>query len=84
MIDASFTLVPIQRNTHVESAKIKEGETPAEWQEDAATAKLRQKDVDARWTKKHTQESLRLQESHLRRCRLEAHSRVRHDASERS
>ena len=53
MIDVSFTLVPIQRNTRDENTSIKEGETPAAWQEDQATAKLRQKDVDARWTKKH-------------------------------
>ena len=53
MIDSSFTLVPIQRSTRDENAQLKAGETPAEWEEDAATAKLRQKDVDARWTKKH-------------------------------
>ena len=53
MIDSSFTLVPIQRNTRDENATIKEGEIPPDWQEDTATAKLRQKDVDARWTKKH-------------------------------
>ena len=53
MVDSSFTLVPIQRNTRDENATIKQGDTPAKWQEDAATAKLRQKDVDARWTQKH-------------------------------
>ena len=52
MVDSSFTLVPIQRNTRDENATIKQGDTPAKWQEDAATAKLRQKDVDARWTQK--------------------------------
>lgn len=53
MVDASFVLVPIQRNTREENATIKEGKTPAAWQEDQATAKLRQKDVDARWTQKN-------------------------------
>ena len=31
MIDASFTLVPIQRNTRDENATIKGGETPPDW-----------------------------------------------------
>ena len=53
MIDSSFTSVPIQRNTRDENTKLKAGETPAAWEEGAATVKLRQKDVDARWTKKH-------------------------------
>ena len=53
MVDSSFTLVPIQRNTRDENATLKQGDIPAKWQEDKATAKLQQKDVDARWTKKH-------------------------------
>jgi IS5 family transposase len=36
-----------------DNAKIKAGETPAEWE--AQPAKNRQKDKDARWTKKHGQ-----------------------------
>ena len=53
MMNSSFTLVPIQRNTRDENTTIKAGKTPPDRQEDSATAKLRQKDVDARWTKKH-------------------------------
>jgi len=34
-----------------DNAKVKAGETPAEWE--AQPAKNRQKDKDARWTKKH-------------------------------
>ena len=52
ILDSTFVLTPIQRNTRDENATIKRGETPADWQEDKATAKRRQKDVDARWTKK--------------------------------
>ena len=52
MVDGSFMLAPIQRNTRDENASLKRGETPAAWKEDKATAKLRQKDVDARWTTK--------------------------------
>ena len=53
MIDASFTLMQIERNTHDENAKLKVSETPAVWEADATAAKLRQKDLDSRWTKKH-------------------------------
>lgn len=53
MVDSSFVLVPIQRNTRDENKTIKDDEVPATWQEDEATAKLRQKDTDARWTKKN-------------------------------
>lgn len=55
MIDATFVEVPRQRNSRDENAKIKEGETPEEWQTPQAKAKLRQKDVDARWTKKNAE-----------------------------
>ena len=55
MIDATFVEVPRQRNTREENAKIKAGETPAEWKEAAAQPKLSQKDVDARWTKKNNE-----------------------------
>ena len=53
MMDSSFTLVPIQRNSRDDNKTIQQGDTPSAWQEDQATAKLRQKDVDARWTKKN-------------------------------
>ena len=53
MIDATFVEVPRQRNGRDENAKIKAGETPADWKEESAKPMLRQKDVDARWTKKN-------------------------------
>lgn len=53
MIDATFVEVPRQRNSREENLQIKEGETPAAWQQPQSKAKLRQKDVDARWTKKN-------------------------------
>ncbi len=55
MIDATLVEVPRQRNGREENAKIKAGETPADWQEASAKPKLRQKDVDARWTKKNNE-----------------------------
>lgn len=51
IVDASLIAAPRQRNSRDENAKIKQGETPEEWEENPA--KLRQKDVDARWTKKN-------------------------------
>ena len=51
MIDATFVEVPRQRNAREENAKIKAGETPADWLEESAKPMLRQKDVEARWTK---------------------------------
>ena len=53
LIDATFVEVPRQRNSREENAKIKAGETPADWEEPSAKPMLRQKDVDARWTKKN-------------------------------
>jgi len=55
MIDATFVEVPRQRNKREENAKIKIGETPEKWKEDAAKPKLRQKDLDARWAKKNNE-----------------------------
>ena len=52
MVDSSFVLANIQRNSKEENDTIKKGETPESWKEDEATAKLRQKDIDARWSKK--------------------------------
>ena len=52
MIDSTFMLTPVQRNTRDENKQLKEGETPPEWKEDKATSKLRQKDTDAAWTQK--------------------------------
>ncbi len=51
IIDASIVAVPKQRNSRDENARIRDGETPAGW--DNQPAKRRQKDTDARWTKKH-------------------------------
>ncbi len=51
MVDASIVPVPKQRNTRAENTAIKEGQTPAGWEQ--KPAKNRQKDKDARWTKKH-------------------------------
>ena len=53
MIDATFVEVPRQRNGREENARIKAGETPADWQAESAKPMLRQKDMDARWTKKN-------------------------------
>jgi IS5 family transposase len=53
MVDATFVEVPRQRNTREDNAKIKQGETPAEWSQQPR--KRAQKDVDARWTKKNNQ-----------------------------
>ena len=55
MIDATFVEVPRQRNAREENAKIKAGETPADWLEESAKPMLRQKDVEARWTKKNNE-----------------------------
>lgn len=51
IVDASIVPAPVQRNTREENAAIKQGETPAAWEE--TPAKLRQKDPDAAWTKKN-------------------------------
>ena len=50
LIDASLIPVPKQRNTREETATVKAGDCPADW--DAQPAKRRQKDTDARWTVK--------------------------------
>lgn len=49
IVDASIVSVPKQRNTRDENQRIKQGEVPADWQEN----KKRQKDTDARWVKKN-------------------------------
>lgn len=51
IIDASIVAAPRQRNTREENATIKQGQTPAAWDENPN--KQRQKDVDARWVKKN-------------------------------
>ena len=53
MVDATFVEVPRQRNSREDNAKIKQGETPAEWLKQPR--KLAQKDVTARWAKKNSQ-----------------------------
>ena len=50
IIDASFVVVPRQRNTKEENKKIKEGKGADLWKDNPN--KKRQKDIDARWTKK--------------------------------
>ena len=50
IVDATFVDVPRQRNSREENRKIKNGETPEEWNENPH--KKAQKDTDARWTKK--------------------------------
>ena len=50
IIDASIVPAPKQRNSKEENQQIKDGQTPAAW--DETPAKKRQKDTDARWTKK--------------------------------
>jgi len=51
IVDASFVEVPIQRNAKEENEQIKNGGTPASFEENLH--KKAQKDVDARWTKKN-------------------------------
>ena len=50
IVDSSIVLVPVQRDSGEDNAKIKAGGVPEDWQ--AKANKLRQKDVDVRWTKK--------------------------------
>ena len=45
LVDASIVEVPIQRNSRDENKELKEGNIPADWEEN----KLRQKDTDAQW-----------------------------------
>lgn len=51
IVDASMVSAPRQRNSREDNAKIKQGETPEDWEDKPSM--LRQKDLDARWTKKH-------------------------------
>jgi IS5 family transposase len=51
IIDASFIEVPIQRNTKEEDEEIKNGGSPASFNENPHVKA--QKDIDARWTKKN-------------------------------
>ncbi len=51
MIDASFTVVPRQRNTREENKTIKEGRGEERWNDNLN--KKRHKDIDVRWTKKN-------------------------------
>lgn len=53
IVDASLISAPIQRNSREENAQIKQGETPARFDENPNVK--RQKDVDARWTEKNGQ-----------------------------
>jgi len=50
VVDATFVEVPKQRNTREENKKIKDGETPENW--NSRPRMLAQKDIDARWTMK--------------------------------
>ncbi|HJX30436.1 MAG TPA: IS5 family transposase [Thermodesulfobacteriota bacterium] len=49
IIDAGIVQAPKQRNSREETARIKQGEIPQEWEK----AKKRQKNTDARWSKKN-------------------------------
>ncbi len=51
LIDASFTVVPRQRNTREENKKIKNGDGDKLWNDNPH--KKKHKDTDARWTKKN-------------------------------
>jgi IS5 family transposase len=51
IVDASFIEVPIQRNTKEEDEEIKNGGSPASFNENPHVKA--QKDIDARWTKKN-------------------------------
>jgi len=51
IIDATFVEAPRGRNTREENEKIKNGETPEEWDK----KKRSHKDVDARWAKKNNE-----------------------------
>lgn len=51
MIDASFTVVPRQRNNREENKMIKEGKGDELWKD--KPNKKSHKDIDARWTKKN-------------------------------
>ena len=53
MVDASFTLAPVQRNTPDENKTIKEGKGGELWSKKSEKHKKCHKDVDARWTKKN-------------------------------
>lgn len=53
MVDASFTTVPIQRNTKEENTQIKAGSGEELWNAPHEKYKKRQKDTEARWTKKN-------------------------------
>ena len=49
IVDASIVQAPKQRNSRDDNKKIKNGESPEDWNEN----KKHQKDTDARWTKKN-------------------------------
>lgn len=51
IIDATIIDVPRQRNTREENEQIKNGETPADWEQNQN--KMAQKDTDARWLKQN-------------------------------
>ena len=53
MVDATLVPAPVQRNTREENACIKEGKTPAGWEDKENRHRVAQKDTEARWTKKH-------------------------------
>lgn len=53
IVDASFVEAPRQRNDRDQNQRIKQGERPAEFDENPAVG--RQKDCEARWTRKYTE-----------------------------
>jgi len=52
IVDASFMEAPKRKNTKEQREKLKSGEIPEEWADEAHPQKLRQRDTDATWTKK--------------------------------
>jgi transposase, IS5 family len=56
IVDATIVAAPRQRNRRDDTATIKQGGTPPDWDNhhwDNHPAKRRQKDTDVRWTRKH-------------------------------
>jgi IS5 family transposase len=52
IVDASFIEAPKRKNTKEQREKLKKGEVPEEWCDEAHPQKLMQRDTDATWTKK--------------------------------
>jgi IS5 family transposase len=55
IVDASFIEAPKRKNTKEQREKLKNGETPEEWDDDEHPQKLMQRDTDATWAKKNNE-----------------------------